>query len=319
MNFVYPNFLWAYFLIAIPIIIHLFNFRRYKNVYFSRVKFLKEVTEDSKSGLKLKHLLVLFSRILALICLVTAFAQPFIPSGENQNTENITSIYIDNSYSMEAIGQDGDLLNEVKNKAIDLVKSLEENEKINLMTSDLLSIHQRFYSKGEIIDMIKGIKLSAQSTPLSTVLNSQIDLLLNTEDKGNRRLFLFSDFQKSTFDIEGFNREEIPTFIYKAKPEQVGNVFLDSAWFMTPVHKLNSPIEIHFRLRNVSDVDDSISVSLSINGNEPGPKKVAVPPNSFTDDKITFTDRTPGIKKGVLHVSTSQLFFDDDLFFTYEI
>ncbi|MBK6526078.1 MAG: BatA domain-containing protein [Crocinitomicaceae bacterium] len=61
MNFVYPNFLWASLLIAVPIIIHLFNFRRYKTVYFSRVKFLKEVTEDSRSGLKLKHLLILIS------------------------------------------------------------------------------------------------------------------------------------------------------------------------------------------------------------------------------------------------------------------
>src|SRR5436190_17609972 len=99
MNFVYPNFLWASTLVAIPIIIHLFNFRRYKIVYFSRVKFLKEVTEDSRSGVKLKHLLVLISRILAILCLVFAFAQPYIPTGSSANIENMSLVYIDNSYS----------------------------------------------------------------------------------------------------------------------------------------------------------------------------------------------------------------------------
>ena len=92
MSFVYPNFLWALFLLIIPIIIHLFNFRKYKTVYFSKVDFLTEVVEDSKSGNKLKHLLVLLSRLLLITALFLAFAQPFIPTGENQKTENITSM-----------------------------------------------------------------------------------------------------------------------------------------------------------------------------------------------------------------------------------
>ena len=320
MSFVYPNFLWAYFLIAIPIIIHLFNFRRYKTVYFSRVEFLKEVTEDSRSGVKLKHLLVLISRILAIICLVTAFAQPFIPLEESANTENVTSIYIDNSYSMQAEGKDGNLLNEVKNKAIDLVRSLDENEKINLITSDLLSIHQRFYSKSEVIDMIKQIDFSAKSTPLANVLNLQLDLMNGLENKANNRVFLFSDFQKSSTDLSGWNREQIPAFYYQAIPEQKGNIYIDSVWFMTPVHRINTPIDIHFRIYNESDNEQmDLSVNLSINGSNPGPKRITVPANSFVDDKINFTDRQSGIRTGKISVSTSQLFFDDEFYFSYEI
>lgn len=320
MSFVYPNFLWAYFLIAIPIIIHLFNFRRYKTVYFSRVQFLKEVTEDSRSGLKIKHLLILFSRILAIICLVTAFAQPFIPLEDSANTENVTSIYIDNSYSMQAEGKDGNLLNEVKNKAIDLVRSLDENEKMNLLTADLLSIHQRFYSKSEVIEMIKQIDFSAKSTPLSNVLNLQIDLMNGLENEANDRLFLFSDFQKSSGDLSGFARKETPAFYYQSKPEQQGNIYIDSVWFMTPVHRVNTPIDVHFRVYNNSDEEQiDLSINLSVNGSNPGPKRISIPANSFVDDKINFTDRQSGIRSGKLQISTSQLFFDDEFYFSYEI
>jgi len=320
MSFVYPNFLWANLLIVIPIIIHLFNFRRYKTVYFSRVKFLKEVIEDSRSGSKLKHLLILFARILTILCLVTAFAQPVYPVDDSENTENVTSIYIDNSYSMEAEGKDGNLLNEVKNKSIELVKSLEENEKINLITSDLLSIHQRFYSKSEVIDMIKEIDFSAKSTQLSAVVNLQLDLLNSVEKKSNKRIFLFSDFQKRSTTLKDWSREEISAYYYQSIPEQKGNIFIDSVWFKTPVHRINTKVDIHFRIQNNSDEEQiDLPVKLSINGNDPGPKRINIPANSFVDDKISFTDRTAGIKSGELSISTSQLFFDDSFYFSYEI
>ena len=77
MNFLYPNFLWAISLIAIPIAIHLFNFRKYKKVYFSDISLLKNVNTQTKKQSKLKHILVLISRILALTCLVFAFSYPY--------------------------------------------------------------------------------------------------------------------------------------------------------------------------------------------------------------------------------------------------
>lgn len=320
MSFVYPGFLWALFLIGIPIIIHLFNFRRYKTVYFSRVEFLKEVTEDSRSGTKIKHLLVLIARILTIIFLVLAFAQPYIPLENSANTENITSIYIDNTYSMQAEGKDGNLLNEVKNQAIDLVKSIEENEKINLITSDLLSVHQRFYSKSDVIDMIKEIDFSAKTTPLSTVISLQMDLMEGVENKANNRLFIFSDFQESSSDLSALERNEIPAFYYKAEAEQKGNIYIDSVWFLSPVHRVNTPVDLYFRVYNNSDEEQTdIAVNLSVNGNSPGPKRVSVPAHSFVDEKITYTDREPGIRSGSILLKSSQLFFDDEFYFSYKI
>ncbi len=298
----------------------MFNFRRYKTVYFSRVKYLQEVVEDSKSGAKLKHLLVLLSRLLMLSCLVLAFAQPYIPAEEGEMTENLTSIYLDNSYSMQSQGADGDLLNEVKNQAIEIVKSLAENERVNLLTSDLNSVDQRFYSKSEIIDRIKEIDYSAKSTQLKAVLRMQHDILNNAEEEGNRRVFVLSDFQKKTNSIEDLKLPETQAYYYIANAVNVENIFIDSVWFESPVHRVNSPVDVHFRVENNSaeDLTDLI-IRLSINGNEPGPKRLSIPANSFVEDKITFTDRTAGIKEAKLHIETGQLFFDDDFFFTYTI
>ncbi len=98
MNFVYPEFLWALFALAIPVIIHLFNFRRYKTLYFSSLKFIKHVDQQTRSTQKVKHLLVLALRILALAALIFAFAQPYIPveSSAGSGGKPVLAIYIDN-------------------------------------------------------------------------------------------------------------------------------------------------------------------------------------------------------------------------------
>lgn len=281
---------------------------------------MQEVVEDSKSGSKLKHLLVLLARLLFLSCLVLAFAQPFIPSTEGKLTENLTSIYIDNSYSMQAEGTDGDLLNEIKNQAIEIVKSLEDNERVNLITGDLLSVHQRFYSKSEVIDMIKDVDYSPKSTALLDVLRMQTDILNGAEQEGNRRLFLLSDFQEKTNTLSGLDLPEIPTYYYQAKAVNNENIFIDSVWFETPVHRVNSPVDVHFRVRNNSEQNlTDLIIRLAINGHEPGPKRLSIPAGSYVDDKITFTDRTAGIKEAKLSIETGQLFFDDDFYFTYTI
>lgn len=320
MSFVYPGFLWALFALLIPIIVHLFNFRRYKTVYFPSVKYLEEAVEDSKSGTKLKHLLVLLSRLLALTCLIFAFAQPYLPSGEGEATENLTSIYIDNSYSMQAEGLDGDLLNEVKNQALEIVDGLEENERINLLTADLESIHQRFYSKAEIKDMIKAVNYSAQSTPLVNVLRLQSDLFNDVEEKGNRRIILLSDFQNMVSNISELDMPEIPTYFYKATANNPENISIDSVWFESPVHRVNTPVESHIRVKNQSNQDvEDLSIRLSIDGQQPAPKRISVAANTHADAVITFTDKTSGIKKGQAEIKTNQLYFDDTYFFSYTI
>lgn len=320
MSFVYPGFLWAFFALSIPIIVHLFNFRRYKTVYFPRVKYLEEAVEDSKSGTKLKHLLVLLTRLLMLTCFILAFAQPYIPSGKGEATENLTSIYIDNSYSMQAEGQDGDLLNEAKNQALSIVEGLEENERINLLTGDLESVHQRFYSKSEVKDMIKSVNYSAQSTPLSNILKLQADLFNDIEEDGNRRIILLGDFQSKVSDISDIELQEIPTYYYQTKAINPENISIDSVWFESPVHRINSPVEAHIRVRNQSDQDlEEIAVNLSIDGQQPAPKRISVAANSFADAIISFTDKTTGIKQGKAVVKTNQLYFDDAYYFSYTI
>src|SRR5688572_4744487 len=126
MTFLYPSFLWALTAVLVPVIIHLFNFRRYKKVYFSNVRFLRELQLESKSRSRLREILVLTARCLALAALILAFCRPFIPEEGHQKQVSgpaSLSIYIDNSFSMENVNRQGRLLDVAKQRARDIVKA----------------------------------------------------------------------------------------------------------------------------------------------------------------------------------------------------
>src|SRR6202000_801294 len=105
MHFLYPAFLFALISLAIPILIHLFNFRKYQKVYFSNVQFLKEINEQQSSRRNLKERLILAARLLALFFLVLAFTRPYISNqhSENAGSQQLVSVFVDNSYSMQTL------------------------------------------------------------------------------------------------------------------------------------------------------------------------------------------------------------------------
>src|SRR5438067_8955345 len=112
MSFLYPSFLFALIALAIPVIIHLFNFRRYKKILFTNVRFLTNIEQESKSRNRLRQLLLLLLRLLALACIIIAFAQPFLPQKKKMVNpgRNFISVYLDNSFSMSNVSTHDDLL-----------------------------------------------------------------------------------------------------------------------------------------------------------------------------------------------------------------
>ena len=161
MKFLYPQFLYALAAILIPIIIHLFNFRKFKTVYFSNVRFLKDIKKETKAHSQLKHLLILLSRILAISALVFAFAQPYIPVNNTIiHDKYAVSIYIDNSFSMNAENENGQLLSIAKDKARIITESYKSTDDFNILTNDLKGKHQRIINKKLILDEIDEIESS---------------------------------------------------------------------------------------------------------------------------------------------------------------
>ena len=319
MNFLFPTFLIGLAAIAIPIIIHLFNFRKYKKVYFTNVQFLKELKQESDSKSKLKEWLILAMRILAISCLVFAFAQPFIPGKvKTIQGEKAISIYIDNSFSMESTNKKGTLLENSKTLATEIVNTFNASDKFQLLTNDFEGKHQRFISKEEFVEQLNDVKISSATKSISDVIKRQQDFLLNSSSK-NKRIFLLSDFQKNTSVI---SKTDIDTNIaiscIPIASSEVNNVYIDSVWFETPVQQYETQQIVHAVVINKSNKDiENGSLKLYINDAQVSLSSFNVSAGNKKDVSISFTVKFKGINKGVLKIEDYPITYDDNFFFSF--
>jgi len=314
--------LWGLTTLAVPILVHLFNFRKFKKVMFSNVNFLKEIKLETQSKSKLKHLLILLTRMLALTAIVFAFAQPYLPQPGMSAKPGGTavSIYIDNSFSMQGAGRDGRLLELAKNKALEIVDAFAPSDKFQLLTSDFEGRHQRLVSKEEMTDLIQEVDISPVTRTMSEVASRQRDALL-TSGLDNKRSYLLTDLQLSVTNPDAIaNDTSIRYTVVPEIPEIQSNVFIDSVWFETPVRQLNQPEILHARIVNTgSESIENLPIQLMINGTQKSVATAAVPSLGKTETTITYTNTESGFKQCSLELDDASITKDDAYYFSYGV
>jgi len=320
MNFLYPGFLFALIAVVLPIIIHLFNFRKFKKVYFSNVQLLKAVEQQNSSKKQLKNLLILLSRVLAVTFLVLAFAQPYIPLNHQKNATltNTVSVYIDNSYSMEAINKDGSLLDEAKRRAKDLVKKFGLNDRFQILTNDFEGKHQRLLNADEFLKAVDDVKISASSRSLQQILNRQENIFTSTSNKYS---FILSDFQKNMADrAELSTKPDIQYAFLMLNATPLPNVAVDSAWMLSPNHQPGASEKLVVKVKNYSDKEAvNIPLKLSLNNKQMGQGSITVPAGKVKLDTLSFSGLKAGWQKGVISIKDFPLTFDDTLNFSFKV
>ncbi|MGB0390359.1 MAG: BatA domain-containing protein [Salibacteraceae bacterium] len=321
MQFVYPGFLLALLAVSIPILIHLFNFKRYKKVYFSNIRFLKNVQEETKSSSRLKHLLILLSRILFISFLVLAFAQPFIPLSEQRNNEQekTVSIYLDNSFSMNNVGQYGQLFNTGKQYAYQIIKNYPASTKFQILTNENNAKNQRLYSQETALNRLGEISESTNSRGIENSFINQ-KRTLNQVNSDNREFFIISDFQSNSKSLN-LTIDSIDQVHLVPLTGTVGsNLSIDSCWFENPIRKSLIPENLMVRISNHSDQNlTTIPIRLYINGFQKSIKNINISGNSSEVFEFQYSVDQKGIIKGTIELDDHPITFDNKLYFSYSI
>lgn len=315
--------MWALLALLIPIIIHLFNFKRYRTVYFSNNRFLQALQKKSKSFNKLKHWIILLSRLLALACLVFAFAQPFFPAKEKSDqNSSLVSIYIDNSLSMKNKGLNGSLLEDARSEAVNLVKALPKNYKFQIISNDLESRQKSFYNSSQAIRLIDELKPSNAFRSIHEI-SKQIKGGI-PEDKLDSKiqLFVLSDFQKSQFsNLNSLNDSLWNLKLLKfqeANPSS--NLAIDSVWFENPILQPGFDQTLKLRIVNYGIQDlASISIQLTINSELQGAEEFNISALEKKELEFIIRPENKAIYEGLLKIDMGQPSFDNQLYFSFKV
>ncbi len=320
MQFLYPTFLFALFTLAIPIILHLFYFRRFKRVYFTNVRFLREVKEETSARSRLRNLLVLLMRLLTLLFLVLAFAQPFIPQDtEVKQGRKGVSIFMDNSFSMTAMSQNAPLLERARQRAREIVQAYSEEDEFQILTNDFEGRHQRLVSKEDALGLIEEIKISPATRELSKVLARQ-QQALRTGKAESQIAYIVSDFQKNITDLNTFQDTTLEINLVPLQAVQERNVGVDSVWFDSPVQMLNQTNNLLVSVRNYSqEAIDNVRLSIRYEGQTKPVGTLSIPPLSARVDTVPITILRTGWHDGELALTDYPVQFDDKFFFAFNV
>ena len=322
MHFLYPAFLFALFSLAIPILVHLFNFRKYQKVYFSNVQFLKQVNEQQSSRRNIKERLILAARLLALTFLVLAFARPYLNNGQavNAGTQQAVSIFIDNSYSMETLNSEGSLLDQAKQKAKEIASAYGINDRFQLLTQDFEGKYQRLLSRDEFNDAVDALKISPQSRDLQQIINRQQSLLA-MQANALKRVYIISDFQKNISNQQALKTDtDIKINFIQLKANELPNVAVDSVWLLNAIHRPGESEKLVVRLHNYADAKaKKIPLKVIINGEQKALGSYTINPRSTQNDTLAFSGLRAGWQHGKVTLQDNPVTFDNQFYFSFNV
>ncbi|NRD22452.1 BatA domain-containing protein [Winogradskyella litoriviva] len=301
MQFKNPELLYALFLLVIPILIHLFQLRRFQKVEFTNVKFLKSVKLQTRKSSQLKKWITLLTRMLLLACAIIAFAQPYIPNTANYNEAQETVIYLDNSFSMQAKGNNGTLLNE---SIQDIINTLPEDETISFFTND--KTYKNTTVKALKNDLIQ-LKFSpAQLSYDAAYLKGK--QLFSNKGAATKNLVLVSDFQQkgNSFNFEKDSTVQLK--LVQPKSELVTNISIDSVYIS---NRTSETLDLNVRLSNATQPVDNVTISVFNND-------VLLTKSAVSIDKeaeAIFTISNNEVINGKIAIEDAGLQYDNTFYF----
>lgn len=305
MQFKYPEILWGLLLLLIPIIIHLFQLRRFKKTPFTNVKFLKQVVSESRKSNTLKKWLLLLVRLGLIAALVIAFAQPFL-ANESALQEKETVFYLDDSFSMNGQNENGNVFN---NSIQEFIKDIPKNQRFTLFTN------KEVFKDVEIKNIQNELlNLTVSSEQLGI---SEIILKGNTYFSNNvgvqKHLVLISDFQQRMGGIKSLDTiSNVNIHYIKPLVGEITNTSIDSVFIGD---RTNENIEV-VALLSTNSSEQTIPVSM-YNGD----KLIAKTAAKFKgrqNAEVRFTVNAKDIILGKIAITDTGLDYDNQFYFNID-
>jgi len=302
MQFKQPEILYALFALIIPIIVHLFQLQKFVKIPFTNVQFLKKIEQQTRKSARIKKWLILLTRMAAFTCLILAFSQPYFSKTTKKEIVQ-TSIYLDNSFSMQSKGVNGELL---KNSSQKIIESLN---KLSNLTS--LVTNDNIFSKNNLREGLISIDYSPFQVDLNTVLLQLDNQKLNYSNTLHKKI-LVSDFQNINIkDKTDFTNVNTPIYLVNTSPAEVSNFYIDSVYTST---KNNLKTDINVVVKSSDVVTKSIPISFFEDTILKG--KTTAKFNNETTKIVTFSIENIKNLNGKISLNDEGLLFDNFFYFT---
>ncbi len=307
MHFKHPEYLYALIALIIPILVHLFQLRRFQKVAFTNVEFLKKVTLQTRKSSQIKKWLTLLARLMALAALIIAFAQPFAANQEIVGKQSETAIYLDNSFSMQARGAKGPLL---QRAVQELLSNLPDDEMFSLFTNT--ETFKDVTKKDIQNDVLQLEHSSSQMDYAAAYLKGK--QLLGRIPESLKRVIMISDFQQKEEAFSIPSDSDTSTSLVQLQPVTNQNISIDSLFLQ---RNTNNELMLNLIVSTIDINAENIPVALYNDEKLMAKTSISIPKNGQITTQFRIDD---AIKiNGKVSIEDPALSFDNSRYFTINI
>lgn len=317
--------LFGLFALAIPVVIHLFNLRRHKIVYFSNTATLKTIEQENAKTKKLKYIIVLIMRMSFIAALVFAFAYPYNPEQKlkTDDADNLIAVYIDNSMSMHCQSSEISLIEDARSSARALVRNTGPSQRFVLLTNSRQPDNEYPMNRDEMLMSIDGMQMEAPPMTFND-LYENLHMIMHHNGFKSASLFVYSDFQYNMMNTDGMVADSaIQLVVMPLASDYQQNIYVDTAWLSSPVLHSGLSNEINVRVVNARDNEvRGLPVNLEIDGKPAAFTTVDIPANGKNDVAMQLVlsgDEACNLHTATVSINDFPIKFDDKYNFVLNV
>jgi len=345
MTFAVPLFLIATLAAVIPVILHMINRQKAKDLPFSTLRFLRVAVQKTRRRRRIQDLLLMLLRMAVLIFLALGLAKPALTNlnallGGNNSA---VAIILDNSASMGTIDQDRGRFETARAAALQIMDHLGDGDQVALWVTggpQMPDVGKLDRSHDKVLQMLNQVGVTYQKADLAPrIYDAQ--KVLSKVDVSNRQIFVITDMQKLSWDslkleADGaarpqedesqLSKEErrirnTPIILVDCNRTPKPNVAVVGVDVQAAVPVAGLPIQATAELLNTSSVGQQKHLELHVDSVKEGSSPVlSIPPGGSVKHEFTFTFKRGGLHRGEVRlVGEDGSKYDDRRFFTMEV
>ena len=192
---------------AAPILIHLWNKRRYREVRWAAIEYLLAAMRQNSRRMRLEQWLLLAIRTLLVALVVIAVAQPFLDQlGLNfvPGERTLKVLVIDGSYSMAYKPTDKSQFERAKQLAAQIVEDSSQGDAFTLVlmaSPPSVIVGSPAVEPHDFLEEIRNLKLVHAGADLPATLVDVERILNSTADSGlsRKEVYFFTDLGRNSW------------------------------------------------------------------------------------------------------------------------
>ncbi len=344
MSFGVPLFLLAVLAAGVPVVLHMINRQKVKDLPFPTLRFLLISAEKTRRRRRIQDLLLMLLRMAVLILLALGLARPTVTSlGAlwGSGTESVVAIVLDNSASMGAIDSDEVRFETALRAARQVVDEHSERDRVALLLTGgphypgLNQLDRTHENVLQILDQCRERGPSYERADLGVKINQARKLLGDTRAQ-HKHIFVISDLKKRSLETlaaapdatktvdTGATADEgrdIPVIFIDCDRAPRPNVAIQGVKLSATVPVANMPVKVTVELLNASTVEQERHVELLIDGvKEAASPAIKLAPGAHETHEFVFTPNRGGLFRGEARlVGDEGSPMDDCCFFTVQV